>query len=660
MNPRGKSKISRRKFLLNSALLTTYSLWVKAPPLRAEDAPLPDHNSIQKTLQALAAKPGVTGQFAAEPTMSVVDLSGDFMVAGGGMAGVCAALAAARNGCRVILVQDRSRLGGNASSEVRMHIVGADQHGSRKGWREGGLIEEFRIEDAVHNPHRAYELWDLMLYDKIVSEPNIRLILDTSVFKVEMQDGKIARAFARCDKTETIYRITAPFYADCTGDSRLALEAGASYRWGRESKDEFGEPLAMDKKDEFTMGSSILFTARKHDKAMPYRPPAWARKITRHDLRWRPVGKSYEYGYWWIELGGANHTIRDNERIRFELLAVVLGVWDHIKNSGDCPDSANWALQTVGMIPGKREARRVIGDYTLTQDDLERGWRENPDGVCIGGWPFDDHPPGGFNAPELAPYRSVPLKEPYNIAFGSLFSKDIANLLLAGRNISVTHVALSSTRVMATCSVIGQAAGTAAAQCAREKITPRQLRNTPDALKRLQQRLLRDDQSIRELRNEDPDDHARRATVTASAEAKGKAANVINGLVRDIPGQWDNRWGTPLDKDTWIQLAWPKPATIREVQLTFDTGFERQLTLSASDSVTKTMIRAPQPETVKDYAIELLDEKSQVIRAIKVESNYQRLRRHTFEPAAVSAVKLRVQSTHGSPEARLYEIRCYS
>ena len=178
--------------------------------------------------------------------MREVRLETDVLVAGGGLAGVCAAIAAARHGARVVLVQDRSRLGGNSSSEVKMHVVGANQHTARPGWRESGLIEELRLADAVNNPQRCWELWDLLLYDKVVSEPNITLLLETTVFSANVKDGRITEVAARCDKSEHLYRIRAGMFCDCTGDSRLGLEAGAEMRTGREGRAEFGESLAPE------------------------------------------------------------------------------------------------------------------------------------------------------------------------------------------------------------------------------------------------------------------------------------------------------------------------------------------------------------------------------------------------------------------------------
>src|SRR5580765_8414602 len=360
--------MKRRDFLKLAAASTSFSAFINLNGWGATSAP--SRTQITEAFDAIAPPKPASERFAGEPNMTLVDLECDLFIAGGGMAGVCAAVAAARHGARVVLVQDRSRLGGNSSSEVKMHIVGADINGHRPGWREGGLIEEFRLDDAVHNPQRSREMWDLLLYDKVKSEPKITLLLDTVCCAAETKGGLIQRVMARCDKTEHLYRVHARLYGDCTGDCRLALEAGAEMRRGRETKSEFNESLALDKPDSHTLGSTILFTSRNFGKPMPFTPPACARKVTKEMLRFRPI-HSWEYGYWWVEWGGALDTIRDNERIRFELLSIVLGVWDYIKNSGDLPTSANWGMNWLGMMPGKRGSRRIVGDHILTQNDLQ-------------------------------------------------------------------------------------------------------------------------------------------------------------------------------------------------------------------------------------------------------------------------------------------------
>jgi hypothetical protein len=514
--------------------------------------------------------------------MAAVDLECDLLVAGGGLAGVSAAIAAARHGVKVVLVQDRSRLGGNSSSEVKMHVVGANCHKGRPGWREGGLIEEFRVEDAARNPQRCFELWDLMLYDKVVSEPNITLLLETTLYSARKKGDRIESVVARCDKSETLYRIRAKLFCDSTGDSRLALEAGAEMRSGREARSEFNETLAPETADHQTLGSSILFTARDYGKPMRFTPPSWARKVTKEHLRMRRFS-SWEYGYWWIEWGGHIDPIRDNEQIRHELLSIAMGVWDYIKNSDEHPTAANWALDWLGMMPGKRASRRIVGDVMLTEPDLLQ-MRDWEDAVAIGGWPLDDHPPGGFDRSDLPPNIVKKPAEVYDIPLRALYSRSLENLFMAGRNISCTHAAFTSTRVMATCAVTGQAVGTAAAVCLDHGLLPRQLHRDKARLRELQQALLRDDQTIKKLSNKDAADLARRARITASHEtADGPARNVVDGSVRKISSGESHYWAAEPGPDgAWLQLAWDKPQRISQVQLTFDSGFQRELTMKCS------------------------------------------------------------------------------
>jgi hypothetical protein len=639
--------VNRREFF-EAAGLGTYSLIVLASEAAAQVPQPPAHG-----FDAIAPK---DAPFApAERHMRLVELEADVLVAGGGLAGVCAAISAARHGARVVLLQDRSRLGGNSSSEVKMHVVGANHHTARPGWREGGLIEELRLADAVNNPQRCWELWDLLLYDNVVSEPNITLLLETTLYSAAVKDGRITEVAARCDKSEHLYRIRAKMFCDC-GDSRLGLEAGAEMRSGREARAEFGESLAPEQPDNRTLGSSILFTSRLYHNPMPFNAPAWARKITKEQLIHRPI-TSWEYGYWWIEWGGDRNIIADNERIRFELLSIVMGVWDYIKNSGAFPDSRYWAMDWVGMMPGKRGSRRLLGDYILKQRDLMQG--SFPDAVAIGGWPMDGHPPEGFDRPDLPPNTVLRPAEVYDIPLRSLYSRNLANLFMAGRNISASYVAFTSARVMATCAVEGQAIGTAAAHCLERSLLPRELARDPVQVARLQQTLIRDDQTIKSVRNQDPLDLARAATITASSQSgAARAALVIDGHTRNIPDRHGDpaevhQWAAPLP--AWIELRWQRPQRIRTVQITFDTGFKRQLTLSAQESQNVNLLRAPQPETVRDYRI-LAGGRT----LSTVTGNFRRQRRHSFDPIETELLRIEISATNGDPDARIFEIRCYA
>jgi len=424
-------------------------------------------------------------------------LSTDVLVAGGGMAGVACALAAARNGVRVILCQDRPVLGGNASSEIRMHVVGANTSRPCSDLklepRESGIIEEIRLENAMRNAQRSPSMFDFILYEKCRAEPNLNLMLNTTVASAQVDGRKITRIEALRLSTGDRFEIEARVHVDCTGDSGLAAAAGAVYLEGREDRVSFGEALAQETTDKKRLGSTLLFMARKHDRPMPFVPPAWARKFTEHELRLRPyatgdIDYGLEYGFWWIEWGGDLDTIRDNEKVRDELLAIVMGIWDHIKNGGN-HGAENWALDWFGAVPGKRESRRLIGRHVLTANDVLNS-RAFPDAIAYGGWPIDLHPPEGVDRPDEPPCTQHPVPWVYDIPLGCCVARDLDNLMFAGRNLSATHVAFASTRVMATCAVVGEGVGVAAATAVKLDLTPGQLQANPAALNQVQQQLL--------------------------------------------------------------------------------------------------------------------------------------------------------------------------
>ena len=609
------------------------------------------------------------------------ELECDVLVAGGGAAGVPCALSAARSGARVILCQDRPVLGGNASSEVRMHIVGADASGGRgteleTETREGGIIEEIRLETCVRNPQRSASMLDLILYEMCRTESDLTLLLNTTVTSVEMADGRITHALAERQSSEDTFRIAARVFVDCTGDGRLGTEAGAPYRHGRESREEFGEERARNKADDKTLGSTLLFMAARHDRPMPFIPPPWVRKFTEEDLRLRShasggVDRGLEYGYWWCEWGGQLDTIKDNEEIRDELLAIMLGVWDHIKNSGD-HGADNWALDWFGFLPGKRESRRFEGLHMLTEGEVMES-REFADAIAFGGWPIDTHPPDGVDSPDEPPCTQDPVPHIYDIPLRSCISRTLPNLMFAGRNISATHVAFASTRVMATCAAVGQGVGASAACAAAHNIEPADLPRDDAALRAIQQRLLRDDVFLIGRDNQDEADLAQKATLTASSQQSGgEAINVISGQTRAVHGEkgapshrtrtGTHRWMSDPQAGfpAWLELRWEQPVRPCEVRLVFDTGMHRALTLSHSDAYSERMQwGVPQEETVADYRIEgFADGKWQTLE--KVEGNYQRLRVHRLEsPPAVEALRVTVQKSNGLDHARVCEVRVY-
>ncbi len=625
-------KCSRRDFVLGSGGM------VLSASILGADVPLPNHEE-----QAL---------------YSTKAIQADVLVAGGGLAGVCAAIAAARNGASVVFVQDRSRLGGNSSSEIRMHVCGANHSKALARWRETGLIEELKLTEAATNPQRSFHIWDLILYDKVVSEPNITLLLDTAVVDAEVRGEFVTKVTAICPLVETRCEIEAKFFIDCTGDGKLAAAAGAKHMRGREGRGVYGESLAPEQSDAKTMGNSLMFFAKRHDQPMPFTPPAWARKFTPDDFKHRAI-HSWEYGYWWIEWGGELDTISDNHQIRHELLRILLGVWDYIKNSGQHPDSANWALDFVGMIPGKRESRRILGEHVMIQPELERA-ESYPDRVAYGGWPMDDHPPGGMDSKDLKPATQIHFEQPYSIPLRSLYSINRPNLLMAGRNISASHVAFSSTRVMATCATMGQAAGTAAAYCIQQQCLPKAIVADARKMRALHQVLLRDDQALLGVQNEDEQDFARTALITCSHETPdGAAQQVIDGYNRDIGDGRTHQWQAEMRRgEPWLQLEWNAPQRLQTVQITFDSGLHRRLFLSGEDSVYFSQTRGIQPEIVAAYTLEAMIKGSWKTIA-KNDANYLRVVRHRFDPVETKALRLRIQQIHGESLARVFEIRCY-
>lgn len=592
-----------------------------------------------------------------------------------------------------------------------MHIVGATGlkggHALETELREGGIIEELRLDLSVHNPQRSPAMMDLLLFDKCRREPNLTLLLNTTVDGAEVADGLVRAATATRASTEDRFRITAKIFADCTGDGRLGLEAGAPFRHGRESRAESGESLAAEQADGKTLGSTILFQARRHDRAMPFIAPPWVRKFEHGDFKLRPFGRGgsdlgLEYGYWWAEWGGCLDTIKDNEKIRDELLAITLGVWNHIKNESGL-DVSHWALEWIGFLPGKRESRRFVGRHILTEQDVFASHAFS-DAIAYGGWPIDTHPPEGVDAPDLAPCEQHHLPYLYDIPLRACISAGPANLMFAGRNISATHIAFASTRVMATCAVVGQGVGTAAAYALRTGLTPAALAERPDLVGAIQQRLLRDDCYLLGVRNKDAADLVRMATaITASSHQAGAAPDSVrSGQTRAVHGRplarpaslagnlWDealkekdghaslahvtcappdrafpglHRWmsdpaqGLPA----WLEVRWDKPMALQEVQLVFDTGMHRHLTLSQADGYTGTMQwgRA-QAETVRDYQLEWQDGAAWR-ELLVVTGNYQRCRRHELAQAIrTSALRIVVTATNGLDHARLFEVRAYA
>ncbi len=544
--------------------------------------------------------------------MKKIHLTTDFAVIGGGIAGMCAAIAAARAGLKVVLMHDRPVLGGNASSEIRMWICGA--HG--ENMRETGIVEELLLENLYRNPEGNYSVWDSILYSAIRREKNITLLLNTAAFEAAMDGETIKSVTGYQSAAQTFFTVEAPLFADCSGDSVLAPLTGAEFRQGREAQGEFGESIAPAAADSKTMGMSCLLQARETSEPHDFIAPEWANRYENGDaFTLRSPALEGLQNFWWIELGGTGDALHDVDGNRDELLKIAFGVWDYLKNHpGNRAKYRNWELEWVGFLPGKRESRRYVGDHIMTQHDVERGG-DFPDTVAYGGWTMDDHHPEGFLYPG-EPTIFHPAPSPYGIPYRALYSRNIANLFCAGRNISVTHSALSSTRVMATCGLLGEAAGAAAALCRKHGCAPRGVYT--DHLDELQQQLMENDVYLPRFRRRVP---AWTAEAKLSASS-GNPGGLRAGLNRIAEGK-DLSWQAGLGESA--SYCWDKPTFVPASRIVFDSDLSRPerniVALRFRDTP-----RYRLPATLaKKLKLESRDENGQWSELAVIDGNFRRL-----------------------------------
>lgn len=603
----------------------------------------------------------------------------DVVVVGGGMAGLCAAIASARQGVKTCLIHERPVLGGNASSEIRIHICGASENMQKPEFEEAGILYELMLENKAHNDDFSYAIWDLTLYEAARKEKNLTLHLNTSMYSCTMRDaGTIDSVMCYQLTSEKHIRIRGHVYIDATGRGTLGYICGAEFRIGSEGKQEFGEPHAPETANNHRMGNTLLLKAVDRGHPVHFTCPAFARKVTEYQLRYRVHSAKHaqvdasalkenadtflrlssvsssavDYGYWWVELmGKTDDFIVEYEDIKNDLLAYTYGVWDHIKNDAD-HGAENYDLEWVGMIPGMREGRRLVGDYILNENDV-LGNRRFDDTVAYGGWAVDNHCAHGILDFDSLPSEVYSFPGVYDIPYRCYYSHNISNLMMAGKIISASKLGMASIRVMGTCSAGGQAVGTAAAWCAQKQIKPRELL---PFIPQLQQQLLRDDCYIPDILNQDEHDQAQSAVVDASSFIEGgEPAQVINGISRSMDGH-TNAWITANSGNAWISLTWSKPVTVRMVQLTFESDFRYPIRITLSDNRRKQQrIGVPQ-ELVKDYSVTLFHEGA-IVKQTSIKNNHQRLNRLIFDNIVCDSVRILISSTNGADQVRINEIR---
>lgn len=441
----------------------------------------------------------------------------DVIVVGGGPGGVPAAIASAREGAKVLLIQNRPMLGGNSSVESGITLDGAEV--GHINARETGIAEEIR---RLRDRDPAFRGdWTRAMETLTAAEKNLTVIYNHHVCAAEMDSVSVIKSVTALNiRTLQKTKYSAKFFVDCTGDAWLGYYAGASYRFGREAQHQYGESMAPKNADTLTMSgclkSSGIPVLVKSDEPVAYQAPAWVPTLPTEDREFgrRIYGDGSKLS-WWLEIPNEYDDMWDGEESRDALLLVMLGYYDHIKNYWSQKERArNLKFNFLGVFNARRESRRLIGDYVLTQDDCLSG-RQFDDAVSYSGWHMDIHHPGGIYSGAVGPMhiaRHVPLP---TIPYRCLYSKNIDNLFMAGRNVSVSHVALGTVRVQNTIATLGQAVGTAAAMCLQLDETPRGIYQ--NHMKELQQTLIRHDQFIPGLKNEDTEDPCLTAKATASS-----------------------------------------------------------------------------------------------------------------------------------------------
>lgn len=615
------------------------------------------------------------------------EASFDVVVVGGGMTGMCAAIASARHGAKTALVQERPVFGGNASSEVRMHICGASANMVKPNAEETGILREILLENKRVNDYYNYSVWDRVLFTAIREQDNLTMFLNTTMHDVQTQGAHIEAISCYQMTTETEWTLRAPIFCDCTGNGTLGFMAGMPFRIGSEGKAEFNEPHAPEQPNLHRMGNTLLFKAVDRGHPVEFVPPKGTYTFTEEQLRYRkhadlktPEGMQavesqadpildqvdnetrelvfdaycLDYGYWWIELTGEKaDIIEEYEDIRDELIKCVYGVWDHIKNGGD-HGAANFDLEWVGMLPGMRESRRMEGEYMLNENDLIEN-RVFEDAVAYGGWSVDNHVEHGLMDFDKMPSEIFSFDGLYTIPYRSYVAKGMDNLFIGGRSMSASKLAMASSRVMGTCAVGGQAVGTAAAMCKKYACKPHDIMQH---MHELQQTLLKDDCYIPGFKNEDAADLARCAQVSAGSE-KQPACNVINGVARTV-GENENCWqsnGLAGDQARLV-LRWDALQTVQQVRLTFDPNLCSSIKITLSSARIAEQVPGVPPELVKDYDV-LLCKAGQVVDKRSVRGNYQRLNVLDFAPCQCDEIIVQVLSTNGCADARIYEVRAY-
>ncbi len=589
----------------------------------------------------------------------------DVVVVGAGPAGCAAAIASARTGAKTLLVGDRPIVGGNASDEIGVLTEGAARYHKDKFMRESGIIEEAvrlgRANDWLPNMTRAFKAL-------IDAEKNLTFVSDLRIVGVEKTGTKIYALKGMNTLSGENSLIRGKTFIDCTGDGWVGHYADAEFRMGREASSEFEESMAPQKADNITMSGTLrgskeffkrgfTYKTAQHESPKEFVRPDWVYTFSdewkRRRGAWKQLTESMTRGSWWLENRGEIDDMFDAEAARDELVRINISFWNYLKNEWKNKTLiANYELVYLPFMMGKRESGRIMGDYILTENDLRKPAHFD-DVIGHTGWSIDIHSPLGIFDPKSAfdgDMAHQVLKEIAEIPYRCLYSKNIDNLFMAGRNASVSHIALGSVRVQAQCAVMGQAAGTAAAMALKMSLSPREFGKLK--ISDLQQRLLKDDQYLPNIKNEDTSDLARKAEVSASSSESAELAaqNVINGVARQV-GNNANMWESARSQSLpqHVELDFDNVREISSVHCVFNTNLKPPS--HASNQFPE--------ECVSDYKLEAFVSGSWKTVS-EVVGNFQRFRKNDFEKVSAKKIRLTVLKTHGAKTAQIFEIRAYA
>lgn len=530
-----------------------------------------------------------------------IDMEFELVVCGAGMSGICAAIQASRAGLKTALINNRGVLGGNASPEIRVHICGATGTSEYNLYsRESGIIGELLIENRHRNPQGNVYLWHTVLVDALRKEENCSVFLNTYIDTVNMSDdeGRIISVEGTQSGSEKRYCFYGKTFIDDTGDGTIGYLSGADYMYGREGKDKWGEHIAPEVADDGVLLSSLSFYSKDFHREMKYTLPEFATELKdqfQDSLSFReipdrmPEDARYDgFRYqWYYETGAGRDQMQENEEIIEDHNKLVYNIWDYIKNQSEY-DAKQFDLEYISPTPGKRESRRLVGEYILKEQDVAFQ-TDFDDAVGYGGWSIDLHAAGGFFDNDLI-NRHYYLRGIYQVPFRSCCVKGLDNLMVASRCLSVSHVASGTTRLMSTLSLLGQACATAAVLSKKYQVTPAQI--GMNHMEELQQELQWLDQGI--VGKKKAESVISGAEIKATSSFAGKLVHTNQWMDMNeemgfvVPVTKDNtsiKVYAKAKEDTILKCTIYKPAKIENYGPEIELG-EVEVAVSKSETAT--------------------------------------------------------------------------